>query len=95
MSKLYYAFHYDDGLNTTYASNPKKAAGSVFAYASKKLRDESCNTFQHSFMDFNKKQKAIRAVTVKQIGSIGHADALDSGANEGAHVQAHVVGIDI
>lgn len=95
MTRLYYAFHYTDGLNTTYASTPRKTAGDVVAYASSSLRDSACNTFEHSFMDFNQQRRAIRAVTVKEIRSMGHGRALDTSTNEGAAIAAHVHGTDI
>jgi hypothetical protein len=95
MSKLFYAFHYESGLHTTYANNPSKTAGFVRAYATKSLRDEACNDYASSFFDFNKKVLPVRSVTVKEIRAMGHGAALDDSTDEGAAVKAYVVGVDI
>ncbi len=95
MSRLFYAFHYESGLHTTYASNPSKTAGFVRAYATKALRDEACNDYVSSFFSFGKKVLPVRAVTVREIRAMGHSKSLDDRTDEGACLKSHVVGIDI
>jgi hypothetical protein len=46
-------------------------------------------------MDFDRIVKAVRAVTRVEIVAMGHAKVLDTSTDEGAHVAAHVVGIDV
>ena len=90
-TRLYYAFHYASGLNTTYANLGMVYAGHVKAYVTKKLRDKACNCFLTSQQGI----KPVRAVTRVEIVAMGHAKALDTSTDEGAHVAAHVVGIDV
>jgi hypothetical protein len=67
-------------------------AGSVVAYATKQLRDESCNEIKSSFLHFNTKKRPIRAVTRAEIKSMGHKESLIKTSDVGWIVSTHVIG---
>jgi hypothetical protein len=78
--KLFYAFHYLDGLNTTTGEyGNTQNAGAVVAYATKTDRDNACNSLKSSHFDGAKKHNPVRAVTRKEIIAMGHGDVLRDG----------------
>lgn len=91
LKRVFYAFHYVDGLSTT-TGDDYHLAGEVRAYSSRLLRNAACNDLRSSYMDGSSRRHPVRAMTVSEIrGLRHHRRALDLTTDYGMHVRSTLV----